>query len=114
MSAAFPPAVRLRRPGEFEAVLKGGTRLNEKLLTIAFRANTLTSARLGFAISARAVPRAVDRNRIKRHARESFRTHRAGLTPNDLVVLARSGAAQANSAELRTALERVWQKLRAR
>ena len=92
-------------------MLAGGRRLNEKWLTAAARANTMDHARLGLAISARAVPRAIDRNRIKRQARESFRAHRAQLPALDIVMLARGGAAAAARAELRAALERLWQKL---
>ena len=114
MTFAFPASARLRSPREFEAVLAGGRRLNEKWLTAATRANTMDQARLGLAISARAVPRAVDRNRIKRQTRESFRRHRAGLPAVDIVLLARSGAGAAARAELRGALERLWQKLGAR
>jgi ribonuclease P protein component len=114
VAAAFRPAARLRQPREFEAVLSGGSRLNEKLLTVAVRNVSLEAARLGLAISAKAVPRAVDRNRIKRAARESFRTRRASLPPLDLVVLARSGAGKATAAELRATLERIWRKLESR
>jgi ribonuclease P protein component len=114
VTLAFPPALRLRQPREFEKVLAGGIRLNEKLLTLAVGASPLDTARMGLAISAKAVPRAVDRNRIKRAARESFRLNRAQLPPRDLVVLARSGAGKAEGSELRATLERLWQKLRAR
>lgn len=113
MSLAFPASARLRSPREFEAVLAGGRRLNEKWLTAASRANALEQARLGLAISARAVPRATDRNRLKRQARESFRAHRAGLPALDVVMLARSGAGSAARAEVGAALERIWQKLSA-
>ena len=111
MAFAFPASARLRSPREFEAVLAGGRRLNEQWLTAATRANTMDHARLGLAISARAVPRATDRNRIKRQARESFRTHRAQLPALDIVMLARGGAGAAARAELRATLERLWQKL---
>lgn len=90
-----------------------GRRLNEKWLTAATRANTMDRARLGLAISARAVPRATDRNRLKRQARESFRLHRAGLPPLDIVMLARSGAGAAPRKDVGAALERIWDKLRA-
>lgn len=66
--------------------------------------------RLGLAISARAVPRATGRNRIKRLARESFRAHRARLPAADMVLQARAGAGAAPSAELRAMLERLWQR----
>ena len=95
-------------------MLSGGSRLNEKLLTAVVKANGLTQARLGLAISARSVPRAVDRNRIKRQARESFRMNRSSLPARDVVVLARAGAAKAGARELRATLERLWQILRTR
>lgn len=92
-------------------VLAGGRRLQEKWLTAAMRSNELSHARIGFAISVRAVPAATDRNRIKRQARESFRLHRAQLPALDIVMLARSGAGTVASGELRAALERLWQKM---
>jgi ribonuclease P protein component len=67
--------------------------------------------RLGLAISARAVPRAVFRNRIKRLARETFRARRATLPATDIVLQARSAAAAAGTAELRATLERMWHRL---
>lgn len=93
-------------------MLAGGRRLNEKWLTAASRANTLDHARLGLAISARAVPRSLDRNRIKRQARESFRACRAQLPALDIVMMARTGAGAIPRADLRGALDRIWQKLR--
>ena len=67
--------------------------------------------RLGLAISARAVPRAVSRNRIKRLARETFRARRGALPAADIVLQARSGAAAADSVELRATLERLWRRI---
>ena len=113
MPLAFPPGARLRSPREFEAVLAAGRRLNEKWLTAATRANAMDHARLGLAISARAVPRATDRNRIKRQARESFRACRSRLPALDIVMLARTGAGAAPPPELRAALDRLWDKLSA-
>ena len=111
MKLAFPPAARLRSPREFEAVLAGGRRLQEKWLTAALRATDQPGARLGLAISAKAVPAATDRNRIKRQARESFRARRAQLPAVDIVMLARSGAGEAERKEMRAMLERIWQRV---
>jgi ribonuclease P protein component len=44
------------------------------------------SARLGLIIGKRQAKRAVDRNRIKRILRETFRTHYDVLPPFDIVV----------------------------
>ncbi|GAB4168531.1 MAG: hypothetical protein Kow0020_01920 [Wenzhouxiangellaceae bacterium] len=68
-------------------------------------------ARLGLAVSRRAVRRAHDRNRIKRHARESFRLHRHRLPPGDYVVTAHPAAARAEPAALRHGFEQLWLRL---
>lgn len=94
-------------------MLKGGRRVQEKLLTLVVLATVapgIAGARLGLAISARAVPNAVGRNRIKRLARESFRACRAQLPAADLVLQARAGAAAAEGSEIRATLERLWRR----
>lgn len=93
-------------------MLKQGRRVQEKFLTLTVLAGAAEEPRLGLAISARAVPLAVGRNRIKRLARETFRTRRAELPAADLVLQARGGAAGAKVAELRAALERLWSRVR--
>jgi len=92
-------------------VLSAGKRYSEQTLTAVVKSTTPGVPRLGLAISSRVAPDAVDRNRIKRLARESFRSHRARLPAVDVVILARSGAAAARPAELRGALERLWQRI---
>lgn len=112
MTRAFPPHARLRSPRDFERVFAARARVSDTLLTAAIRPNELPQARLGLAVSARAVPTAVARNRLKRLARESFRHARATLPPLDVVLLARPGAGALPRAEQRAALERLWQRLR--
>lgn len=85
--------------------------MQEKLLTMVVLDSAASGPRLGLAISARAVPLAVSRNRIKRLARETFRARRATLPAADIVLQARSGAAAAQAAELRATLERMWQRI---
>ncbi len=66
--------------------------------------------RLGMAVSRRVSPRAVDRNRIRRQIRESFRLIRPRLAPMDFVVLAKPAAAASESVQLRQALDQLWQR----
>ena len=66
------------------------------------------SARLGLAISRRVARRAVDRNRIKRLVRESFRVHRSSLPAEDYVVLAKPAAVGAESRALHASLDQLW------
>jgi ribonuclease P protein component len=69
-------------------------------------------ARLGLAIARKQVRRAVDRNRLKRIARECFRKQRDTLHGIDLVVMARAEAAKADTATLRASLERLMGRIR--
>jgi ribonuclease P protein component len=62
-------------------------------------------------ISRRAARRAVDRNRLKRFARESFRLQR-DLPPWDFVVLAKPDAHSTASPALRESLERHFDRLK--
>lgn len=60
------------------------------------------------ALSKRHARTAVERNRVKRLVRETFRQHRATLPAIDLVVMLRSDTAQTPIAVLRARLERLW------
>ena len=68
-------------------------------------------ARLGMAVSKRQVKRAVDRSRLKRIARESFRVRRQSLAGLDLVVMARSAAASADNERLAGSLAQLLDRL---
>lgn len=66
------------------------------------------------AISRRHARTAVERNRVKRIVRETFRQRRAELPPVDVVVMLRSVTAGAPTADLRARLERLWTLLQDR
>ena len=76
-----------------------------------YRSNPLGHARLGLAISKRVSKRAVERNRIKRLLRESFRRVRHLLPPIDLMVMAREQAAGVAGPQLLSELDELWKKL---
>lgn len=77
---------RLRRPAEFELVFKQNERARTDALLVMARPNNLRYARLGMVIAKRLLPRAVDRNRVKRCVRETFRQLRSDLPACDFVV----------------------------
>ncbi len=106
----FPRRVRLTKPGEYQRVFAGAKRSGDRYFTVLAAPAVADHARLGMAVSRRNAPRAVDRNRIKRVVRESFREHLADLRPQDLVVIAKPAAKQASKEELRRALEKHWQR----
>lgn len=64
-------------------------------------------ARLGLAISKKGARRAVDRNRLKRLVRETFRHRKQELEGLQLVAIARSSAISADNLALRHSLDRL-------
>lgn len=63
---------------------------------------------LGLAIAKKQIRRAVDRNRLKRLIRESFRHHKAELQGYDIVVMARTKAITTSNAEIFEKLKQHW------
>jgi ribonuclease P protein component len=112
--ARFPRRARLRKPRDYDEAFTSQTRLRDRFFELVVRPRAGASARLGLAISRKALPRAVDRNRVKRVVRESFR-ERAGRLPGaDVVVMARSATAKAELSALRAGLDKLWQEVCAR
>jgi len=66
-------------------------------------------ARVGLAIAKRLMPRAVDRNRVRRLIRESFRAHQHELPHRDYVFFARQNVRNLDSKEIRHNLDGLMQ-----
>jgi len=97
----FPKTSRLLNAADYKAVF-GDAQLKvscRHFLVLANR-NTRSSARLGLVIAKKNVALAVQRNRIKRQLRNTFRQNGEQLNKLDLVVLARKGADKLNNKEL--------------
>lgn len=109
--ARFPRRARLLKPGDFKAAFERGNKLNERWLSALVAANDQGQPRLGLAVPKKVARRAVDRNRIKRHIRESFRERQAQLPAVDIVILARGGCTQATPEQLRQLLDRLWTRI---
>ena len=109
----YPRTARLLSPGDFAALRRGSKRLAAQYFHCEFRPTEHDSARLGMAVSKRVSKRAVERNRIRRQIRESFRLCRTALPSCDVLVVARTAAAVQINAILRRDLEQLWGKLAA-
>ncbi len=68
-------------------------------------------ARLGLAIPRKQIRRAVERNRVKRLIRESFRRHQDLLRGLDVVVIGRSALAEKNTQGVFECLENHWRRI---
>ncbi|MGB0722343.1 MAG: ribonuclease P protein component [Gammaproteobacteria bacterium] len=107
----FPRGIRLLDADGYGNVFRSGKRYPNPDMVLIARPNGLTFARLGFAIGKKAVPHAVQRNRLKRVGRESFRRHHGELPGVDIVLLARRGLGQRTNAALFDLLSDHWRRI---
>lgn len=107
----FPRAARMLKPGDFARLRQASRRVGSRFFSAEYRTTDDTAARLGLAVSRRVSKRAVQRNRLKRLVRESFRRQRAELAPMDILVIARSAAVVTPGSELLADLELLWRRL---
>jgi len=101
----------VRHSAEFKRLYATGQRLGNACFTAVVLANGTGAPRLGLSVAARMLKRAVERNRVRRLIRESFRVHQHRLPAVDIVVGVRSPVREANNPLLRESLERLWQKI---
>ncbi len=107
----FNKARRLRTKAEIDFVFASPKKLVNQGFLLLYRGNTLQNARIGIIIAKKKVPKAHDRNRLKRIIREAFRT--SNNLPNvDIIFLARSGLAGIENVTLRNNLINDLSKLR--
>lgn len=92
-------------------MFSNGQRQSDATFTCISLVNTEGLPRLGLVVTRKNVRRAVDRNRLRRVVRESFRLHCATLPSRDIVVMLRSGAERQPNPALRDSLERHWQRM---
>ncbi len=107
----FTPAQRLVHKTQFDAVYQRGSKLGDSCFLILVKANDQSGARLGLSVSARTVGNAVNRNRIKRVIRNSFRLNSVQLPAVDIVVNTRPGARAATNPMLAERLAQHWRQV---
>lgn len=90
---------------------KADFKVSNKTLLILARQNDLGISRLGLVVSKKNIRHAVQRNRVKRVTRESFRLLQHSIPAIDIVVLARRGLGELSNAELHAELNRLWNSL---
>ncbi|OGT06850.1 MAG: ribonuclease P protein component [Gammaproteobacteria bacterium GWE2_37_16] len=112
---SFGKQLRLRSAHDFANVFNGRSgatlKLNAGRCIFLYRGNELSCPRLGVVISKKNVSLAVERNRLKRIVKESFRLRQHQLENIDCVVLIYKDADQLSNMEWKEVLEKQWIKL---
>ena len=109
--AGFPRDSRLLKPAQYRSVFQHPIKTTDDCFTVLCRSSDRATPRLGLAVSKKYARLAVDRNRIKRVIRESFRRNRGELGGIDYVVLNRKGTGSLSNRVLFDSLSRHWKKL---
>ena len=107
----FGRPMRLLSAADFERVFQHAERSSSKSLTVLARPSGRLRARLGLAVPRRQIRKAVERNRVKRLIRESFRQHQALLEGLDVVVVVRGPLAEKSTERVFRCLDNHWQQL---
>lgn len=112
VSRSFGRDKRLLTPGQFKSVFDSpsGKVPGRQVLLLA-RPNELEHPRLGLVIGKKSVKLSVERNRIKRQIRESFRLHQDALGGWDVVIIARKGLGDQTNPELAKQCGKFWKRL---
>lgn len=110
---SFPRGARLVNGKAYSAVFKKNRRFGDRYWTVlVHRSHAVDNCgRLGLAVAKKRAKRAVDRNRIKRVAREQFRLHRQQLAGLDLVIMNRDPATTASAKQLGGSLQALIEQI---
>lgn len=119
--ADFSRRQRITEASQYRAVFNNRVRLHGKFFSFHVQCNRCDFHRLGLAVSRKVSKKAVQRNRIKRQIRDSFRylqpcvADRGGWSKikpagTDFIVVAKAAAVEAQNTELREELNRLWVK----
>jgi len=111
---AFPRSTRLLTKFQYQQVFKNAIKSADNCFTVLANPSSEECARLGLAIAKKTVASSVDRNRLKRLIRESFRLNRPEMLSLDLVVMARKGCQYQSNQVLADSLQKHWKRIQKR
>lgn len=102
---------RLKKKKDFEEVFKRGRAVRGSFLLIKYKKNESDIPRFGFVVSAKVVPKAVKRNRIKRILSETARGFLKSLGGYDVIVLGTIQALNGDMNDLKRDLVSMLKKI---
>lgn len=111
-SFCLPKTNKLLNKKEFSWVFENASyKASHRHFLILARDSQVDKPRLGLVIAKKHIKLAVQRNRIKRIIRESFRHNQHQLPKIDAIVLSRNGLADLDNPTIYKMLDQLWQKI---
>ncbi|WP_372964995.1 ribonuclease P protein component [Marinobacter sp.] len=108
----FPKSNRLLKPSDYGKVFDDvQLKVPHRNFLILAAPNNLGHARIGLIFSKKNLRHAVQRNRIKRQVRETFRLQQ-DLPGLDIIVLGRQGLNNLENPEVRSSLNDIWRRVK--
>lgn len=108
----FGKSGRLLNAADYSAVFDDVEwKVSSKEILCLSRKNGCTHPRLGLVIAKKNIRLAVQRNRVKRIIRESFRLHQQQFPAIDMIILARPGLGNFSNNELHAEMSKLWSRL---
>jgi ribonuclease P protein component len=107
----LPKNRRLICSPDYQSVIAHNCWSKDALFIVYAQSNGQELGRLGITVSRRVAAKAVERNRIKRAIRESFRHQQRFLAGLDIVTIARKAIQEIETKQLFVSLDRHWRKV---
>ena len=108
----FKREMKMLKAENYQHVFNQAQRFGNQSFTVLARENELNHARLGLAISKKCAKNAVDRNRIKRLFRESFRLNQHTLPCLDIIAMCKPSAIALDNNEIFRQIDTQWRFMR--
>lgn len=109
---SFNKQLRLLNASHYQVVFNNvHWKVSTKEFLLLCRPNELPHPRLGIVVAKKHVRLAVQRNRIKRLIRDSFRLNQHQLAGIDIIVLARKDAGLLSNTEILNQTTGLWRRL---
>jgi len=114
-SFRFPKNNRLLNAADYKTVFDNARfKVSCQEILVLAVANTQPFPRLGLVIAKKNVAKAVQRNRLKRLLRNSFRLNNEQLSGLDIVVLIRKNADTLDNQQITDKIQQLWCDLKAK
>lgn len=108
----FPKSARLLKPADYGKVFDDvQLKVPHRNFLVLAAPNNLGHARVGLIFSKKNLRHAVQRNRIKRQVRETFRLQQ-DLPSLDIIVLGRQGLDKLENPDVRSSLNDIWRRVK--